>query len=92
MVKKAAQTEIEIRLTPRASKNDIVGKEGKIYRIKVTSPPVAGKANKALIELISKRLGIPRRDIELVTGQRSRLKRLLIHGLSLSEIEAKLDG
>jgi uncharacterized protein (TIGR00251 family) len=92
MVKKTAQTEIEIRLTPRAAKNEITGKEGEVYRVKVTSPPIDGKANKALIELVSKRLGIPKRDIEMITGQRSRLKTLLIHSLSLAEVKAKLDG
>ena len=92
MVRTLAQTELKIRLTPRASKNEITGREGEVYRVKVTSPPVEGKANAALIELVSKRLGVPKRDIALIAGERSRLKKLLIHGLSDAEAKEKLDG
>jgi hypothetical protein len=87
-----AQTEIKIRVTPRASRNEIAGKEGEVYRVRITSPPVEGKANEALIALVSKRLGIPKRDVELISGQRSRLKKLLVNGLSHEEVKAKLEG
>ncbi|MBN1849841.1 MAG: YggU family protein [Deltaproteobacteria bacterium] len=84
------QTDIQVRLLPRSSRNQIVSKECDIYKIKVTSPPVDGKANAALIELLAKKLGKPRRDVEIVSGESSRLKRIRIHGLSLKEVEEKI--
>jgi uncharacterized protein YggU (UPF0235/DUF167 family) len=50
-----------------------------------------GKANKALIELLAKRLGIAKKRIEIISGKRSRLKSILIHGLTLEEITQSLN-
>lgn len=68
-----------------------MGREDDAYRVKVMSPPVDGKANKALIELLAKRLDIPRRSIEITSGKRSKLKTLLIRGLTMKEIRQRLD-
>lgn len=84
------QAEIQVRLLPRSSKNQFVCKEENIYKIKVTSPPVDGKANAALIELLAKKLGKPKSDIEIISGKNSRIKRVRIQGLSLEEVEEKL--
>ena len=75
-------TEIETRIIPRASRNEIVGIENGVARIRVTSPPVDGKANKAVTELLSKQLGVPKKDVRIVSGEKSRNKRIRIHGLS----------
>ena len=83
---------IGVKLHPKSSRNQIVGREGDVIKVKVTSPPVDGKANKALIELLSKKLGIPKRKIGIITGKRSRLKSVYIRGLSLKEIDALLLG
>ena len=81
---------IKVKLLPRSSRNHIVGIEEDRYRIKVTAPPVDGKANAALIKLLSKKLEIPGRDIEILSGHTSRLKTLRIKGLPLGPITAKL--
>ena len=68
----------------------IVGRKGDVYRVKVTSPPVDGKANNALISFLSKRLGIGKGNIEIISGKGSRMKRVRIHGLSSEDIVERL--
>ena len=79
-------TEIETRIIPRASRNEIVGIENGVARIRVTSPPVDGKANKAVTELLSKQLDVPKKDILIVSGEKSRNKKIRVYGKTLSEI------
>ena len=83
-------TEIQVRLLPRSSKNQVVCKEDDVYKIRVTSPPVNGKANAALIELLAEKLGKPKKDIEIISGKSSRIKRIRIQGLSLEEVDEKM--
>ena len=85
------QTRIRVKVLPRSSRNQVIGKEGDVFKLKLTSPPVEGKANKALIELLAKRLRIAKGRIEIISGKRSRLKSILIHGLTLEEITAILE-
>lgn len=81
---------IKVKLLPRSSRNHIAGKEGNRYKIKVTAPPVDGKANEALIKLLAKNLGIPGRDIEILSGHTSRLKTIRIQDLSTGDISDRL--
>jgi len=86
----APQTTLDIRVLPRSSRNEIVEKQGNIYRIKLTAPAIEGKANKALITLLSKRLGLPKTKIQIISGERSRTKSIRIHGLPPEQVEALL--
>ena len=79
-------TEIDVRVIPKSSRNEIVGEEGRTVKIKVTSPPVDGKANKAVIALLSKKLNVPKRNVEIVSGEKSRNKKIRIYGKTLSEV------
>jgi uncharacterized protein (TIGR00251 family) len=67
-----------------------VGKQDDVYRIKLTSPAIEGKANKALITLLAKRLHLPKAKIQIVSGERSRTKSIRIHGLMPDQVEARL--
>jgi len=69
---------IDVRVQPKSSKNAIVGIHGEALKIKLNAPPVEGKANKALIQLMAKLLGCPKSAVEIISGQASRSKRLLI--------------
>lgn len=82
--------DIKVKLVPRSSKNQIVGKEGELIKIKVTAPPVHGQANKALIELLSKKLKKPKNYIHITAGESSRLKTVTIKDCSPDEIEKNL--
>jgi len=86
------KSNIKIKLLPRSSKNQIVGKEGDTLKVKVTSPPVDGKANEALIELLAKRLGVSKSSIKIISGRRSKLKTVTISGLSQKEITILLES
>ena len=80
-------TLIEVRVTPRASRNAVLLDDGAI-RVTVTTVPEDGKANAALVELIAKALRLPRSDVTLVSGQTSRLKTLEIAGHAAGLAEA----
>jgi len=82
-----------VRLTPNASVNRIEGPmdmaDGECrLKVKVSVVPENGKANKALIKLLSKQLGYPQRDFELVSGLTDRNKNILITGDASTVIEA----
>ena len=84
------ETGIRIKLIPRSSRNEILGEENGVYRVKITEPPVEGRANKALIRLFSEKLGVPKGHVELVSGKTSRLKMIRIRGLSPANIALRL--
>ena len=83
-------TELKIRLVPRSSRDQLVSCLGDQLKIKITAPPVEGRANQALIAFLAKQLGIAKSRVELVGGETSKQKRILIHGLNLDEIHALL--
>ena len=67
---------VNIRIIPNSSKNDLI-REGEYVKVKVTAQPIENKANKALIEYLSKRLKLPKSSIEIVKGETSKDKILL---------------
>jgi uncharacterized protein (TIGR00251 family) len=83
-------TIIKIYLQPKASKNEIVGPYRDGIKVKVTAPPIEGKANDALIRFLSKELGISPSSIEIVKGHHSREKTLKISGNLDQELMKKL--
>jgi uncharacterized protein (TIGR00251 family) len=68
-----------------------VGQDGDHFKVKVTAPPIEGKANKALIALLAKKLAVPKSHIEIISGKSSRLKSIQIDGLSKEEIIKKVE-
>jgi uncharacterized protein len=81
---------LPVRLSPRASKDSLGGWCDGRVKIFVTSPPVDNKANAHLIKFISKLLKIPRMDIAIATGEKSRNKTLFIKGLKAKDIDGML--
>ncbi len=86
----ATSTTFHLRLTPRSTRNVVVGWEGEVLRARVSAPPLDGRANAALIKLLSRVLGIPARDVRLIRGVRGRDKTVQIHGLSDAEVRMRL--
>ena len=82
--------QIEVRLTPRASSDQLMGISEGILRARVTAPPVDGKANKALCRLIAKRIEIAPSKVAVVRGGRSRSKIVRVQGLSPAGLEQAL--
>jgi uncharacterized protein (TIGR00251 family) len=81
---------ITVKLTPRASRNAILGTEETWLRVALTAPPVDGKANEAARRFIAETLELPRSAVNLVTGQTARLKRFSITGLPPNETLKRL--
>lgn len=71
---------------PRSSRDEVVGVRGGMLHVRLAAPPVGGAANEALIRFLARQLGVPRRDVEIVHGHRSRRKRIKFHGLSPEEV------
>ena len=77
-------------MTPRAGRSGFGGlREGSLL-VKLAAAPVDGAANDELIALLSKALRIPKRDITIVSGERSRTKRIRIAGMDREQVLAKL--
>ncbi len=67
-----------VRVIPRSSQNEIIGEHNGAVKVKLTSPPVEGAANRDLINLISKRLGISKSGVEITGGKHSKTKKLKV--------------
>ena len=74
------ETLVKIYLQPKASKNEIVGPYRDGIKVKVTAPPIEGKANDTLIRFLAKELGISPSSVEIIKGHHSREKTLKISG------------
>ncbi len=81
---------ISVYVKAGAKKNEILGfSDGKL-NVKITAPPVEGKANKELIAFLSKRFHIPASDILIISGKRSKIKLVKIQSLSKEDIGRSL--
>lgn len=76
-----------VRLQPRASKTEIAGLQGASLKIRVTSPPVDGLANEAMIGFLSDSLGISRRNVCIVSGHTSRTKVVEVSEVGLEAVQ-----
>jgi uncharacterized protein (TIGR00251 family) len=83
---------ISVRVIPRASKTAISGRRGDAIVVRLSAPPVEGAANEALIEFLAKSLRVPRRSVSIVSGEKSRDKRVAVDGLTEAEVSARLSA
>ncbi len=81
---------IEVRVQPKASHNRITVVDGRI-KVYVTAAPEKGKANNAVVEVMARELGVPKRMVSIRSGDHSRTKLLEVEGLDPSEIGPRLD-
>jgi len=84
-------TLLAVKLSPRASVNQIGEPLGDELRIKVTAPPVDAAANQALVELLAETLNCSRSRVELIRGHTSRHKTLKLHGFKPEDVLAKIE-
>ena len=83
---------VEILVQPRASRAKLGPMHDGRLKVAVTSPPVDGEANEAVIALFAKALGIPKSAVTIVAGQTSRRKTVKIERASPEAIAALLEG
>ena len=72
---------------PQSNENRINGIHDGMLKIDVTAPPEKGKANEAVVKLLSKELGVPKSSIEILSGETSRKKVVLIKGMDLEALK-----
>ena len=81
---------IKVRVQPRSRRSEIAGERAGAVLVRVTAPPVDGKANEALCRLIAERAGVPRRAVKVVRGQSARDKVVEVDGIELAALRAAL--
>lgn len=69
---------ITVKVKPRARKNEVEQIGDQLYHVMVTLPPIDGKANDKVIELLSEYFGVPKRDVQILCGTKSRMKKVEI--------------
>jgi uncharacterized protein len=77
---------VEVRVQPKASGNRIAGLHGEALKLCVTAPPEDGKANKAVVALLARALGVKKHDVSIVSGQASRTKSVKITNCDKNEL------
>ncbi len=89
-------TLLEIRVVPGAKRSEIKGIAGGCLQVRVQAPPVGGKANQALLKLLARGLGIRKNRLRILSGERSRVKTILLVGvkpaLAQATIKTILEG
>lgn len=78
----------EVRVQPRASREEIAGDYQGALKIRLTAPPVDDRANEALCRFLAERLNVPRTAVKILSGEKSRTKRVQVQGIAAAQINA----
>jgi uncharacterized protein (TIGR00251 family) len=77
---------LDVRVIPRARKTACAGFRDDVLVVRVAAPPVEGAANDALIDFLASALHVPRRAVQILSGDRGRRKRITIDGVTEAQI------
>jgi uncharacterized protein (TIGR00251 family) len=75
-----------VRVQPRASKDEIAGEMGGALKVRLRAPATEDRANEALVEYLAQLLKRPRSAVRILSGERSRTKRIEISGVTQQQI------
>ena len=81
---------INIRVIPRAGRSGLAGTRDNALLVRLNAPPVEGAANAELVDVLSEILEVPKRAVTIVSGERSRSKRVLVSGVDATEVEHRI--
>lgn len=81
---------LELKTIPNAPRDGLAGWLGGTLKVKVQAPALDGRANEALLAFLAEKLGVPRRAVTLLRGDKSRRKVVRITGLTLPGVRARL--
>jgi uncharacterized protein (TIGR00251 family) len=84
--------QLPVRVIPRARRSSVDGERHGAILIRLAAPPVDGAANAALLTFLAGALALPRRQIRIVSGGKSRDKRVEIAGMSEADARSRLLG
>jgi uncharacterized protein (TIGR00251 family) len=77
-----------VQVQPRASRDAIAGEHVDALKIRLTAPPLDERANDALVQLLAKRLNVPRAAVRIVAGEKNRRKRVVVTGVERDQVLA----
>jgi len=83
---------LRVHVVPGAGRSAIFGRNRKTLKLRLAAPLVNARANVAAAALVAATLGVKERDVELVSGERSRLKRFRVVGIEVDDVESRLSG
>ena len=83
-------TRLRLRVSPGAQRTELAGRHGDAWKVRVSAPPDRGRANDAVVALLTKRLGLPRGAVSVVSGATSRDKIVELRGVATDEAERRL--
>jgi len=92
VVEDAEGITIQVQVVPRASRERVGPLQGERVKVQITAPPVDGAANEALVALIAKALGVPRRQVRIIAGERGRRKTVRVDGARRAALDALVGG
>jgi len=81
-----------VRVVPRASRSEIVGTQDDAVKLRISSPPVEGKANEECVRVIADFLGLKKRQVSIVSGHASRTKTIALTGTTLQATADQLNA
>jgi hypothetical protein len=81
---------IHVRVIPRAGRSGLAGTRDNALLVRLNAPPVEGAANAELLDVLSDILHVPKRALTIVSGERSRSKRVLVSGLDIAAVERRI--
>ena len=81
---------ISVTVSPGAARTELVGRHGNGWKARVAAPPERGRANNALVELLSDMLAVPRSSVRVASGLASKTKVVEVDGLEDGEAERRL--
>ena len=88
LVEQDGAVRFAVRVRPRASRNAIEGTWQGVLRVRLSAPPVDDRANEALRRLLAESLKIPVTAVRIISGERSRTKRVEVRGVSAEQIRS----
>ena len=81
---------LRVRVQPRASRCEIAGIAGECLKVRVHAPPAEGAANRACRDFLAKLFGIAKGRVEIISGAKSREKRILLRGVDKESISSRI--
>jgi uncharacterized protein (TIGR00251 family) len=81
---------VSVRVTPRSGRDQLAGWRDGMLHVRLSAPPVEGRANEALLRFLGKVVGLPTGRVRLVGGEHSRVKRVAFDGVDAPTLAARL--
>jgi uncharacterized protein (TIGR00251 family) len=88
MKERSGSITFRVRVQPRASREAVGGEREGALNVRLTAPPVDGRANEALCRILATRLNVPPAAVKILGGEHSRIKRVEVRGVSAAQIQA----